>query len=121
MIPDKDTVADGFGTGVIGASGRGNGVEGISDSATGVVGKSKSGTGAVFSSENRAQINLVPKLNNLPVEGQVGDLLFIASYEPTAGTGLPPALWLCVKARDPNDPAKWREVRLGDEEVSGKL
>jgi len=78
----------------------------------GVYGQSKSAYGGVFSSDKRAQINLVPKLDYLPPEGQAGDLIFLLKALPTElGSS---ELWLSVTAGDSNkNPAYWRQVQLG--------
>lgn len=90
----------------------GTGVEG--SGPTGVYGSGSSGRGGVFRSTTVAQINLVPDLEKLPVEGKMGDLIVIKK-EGNDGHGhsIVLELWLCYVDGNSNNPAWWQQVQLG--------
>jgi hypothetical protein len=104
--------ASGSGSGVVGKSSTGYGVEGNSDSAAGVRGKSTSGYGGVFSSDNCAQISLIPKLDHLPDTADAGDLIAIMAEErPDTAE-----LWFCVTTGNPTvgASAKWGKIAFSE-------
>ena len=90
----------------------GAGVNGFSNhGGIGVRGSSHTGTGGVFSSDNSAQINLVPKLDKLPRDGKAGDLLVINGPIDPGDPGLIGAiLHVCLRTSDSQDPAMWGKV-----------
>jgi len=65
--------------------------------------KDETAYGGVFSSDKRAQINLIPKLERLPVEGKMGDLIVIRveKDDPHFGISMVPELWLCCEMAIP--------------------
>jgi len=93
----------------------GIGVVGMSGSGSGVLGKSTTGKGGVFSSDKRAQINLVPKLEKLPVQGQIGDLIVILAQRKLDDTNTVttvPQIWFCGRDGDSKNPAYWAQVQV---------
>jgi hypothetical protein len=93
-------------------SAKGTGVAGFSkNGGIGVRGSSDTGTGGVFSSDNSAQVNLVPKLDKLPRDGKAGDLLVINGPIDPEDPGLTGAiLHVCLRSSDSQDPAMWGKV-----------
>lgn len=71
-------------------------------------GRSAAGPGGRFRSGRRAQVHLLPSLNDLPYHGRSGELLSIAD---NPGASDPVAsLWLCTRGSDPNRPAEWKQL-----------
>jgi hypothetical protein len=102
----------GFGVSGRTDSAQGVAVDGFSkNGGIGVRGSSDTGTGGVFSSDNSAQINLVPKLGKLPRDGKAGDLLVINGPIDPGDPGLIGAiLHVCLRSSDSQDPAMWGKV-----------
>jgi len=125
-----------IGHGVVGLSGRATGyspADGAGVYASGHMGVRAHGDsdrGGMFSADHTAQVQLVPRIANLPAptatpvmptaldmteaanelpkHGRVGDLLSLFDRETLAAR-----LWFCVLTGDENEPAVWREVLLG--------
>jgi hypothetical protein len=107
--------AKGKAVGVMGScqAKEGRGVEG--SGPTGVYGSGSSGRGGVFRSKTVAQINLVPDLEKLPVEGQIGDLIVILAQrklDDKNTTVTVPEIWFCGRDGDSKNPALWAQVQV---------
>jgi hypothetical protein len=124
-----------IGPGVVGLSGNATGAqpEGVGvvgDGHIGVLAHGDRDRGGMFSSDHKAQIQLVPRPANLPApvpvsttaldmrefasvlpkNGRAGDLLTLFDRETQVAR-----LWFCVKTADRDDAALWQEVLLGPE------
>lgn len=135
--------ADGFGTGVMGASGSGTGVLGASQSSDGVrgeseqgdavVGRSTAGRGARFESGRTAsgsivgQVCLVPQFmpgSGLRTATPTAYDFGVVQFLPRDGSGGDLlatraddgtcALWFCTRDSQEGQPAKWCQVLLSD-------
>lgn len=127
---DKPSIIE---TGDTGVFGRGStGVRGSGIAGHGVRGLSDTDRGGVFSSEEIAQIQLIPKsirtrfpegssvtplgvptsalqqgVVSLPRSGQGGDLMALIDDSRTC------TLWFCVRGADGSSPARWAQVLMG--------
>lgn len=118
-------LANGNGTGVVGASGTGTGVLGVSKQGDGVAGVSDTGRGGSFESKaGRAQVRLVARRGlhqgvRLPRRGKVGDLILLRNREINLGSTGPRrlqdvcTLWLCIPRDSTDDSNQWQQVMLG--------
>jgi hypothetical protein len=120
-------------TGDAGVFGLGStGIRGIGISGRGVLGKSDIDRGGVFTSEEAAQVQLIPKrirtrlpegsavtptgisgsalqqgVVSLPKSGQGGDLMALVDDSRIC------TLWFCVRSGDASSPARWAQVLTG--------
>jgi hypothetical protein len=127
---DKSSIWE---TGNTGVFGRGpTGVRGIGISGHGIRGQSDTDRGGVFSSDEVAQMQLIPKrietrfpegtsvtpvgmsgsalqqgVVSLPKNGQGGDLMALVDDSRIC------TLWFCVRSGDASSPARWAQVLMG--------